>query len=109
MNETVKSRLSHALPAVLLTAGLLMPLLHILEPSFLSPALIVRELKADNLEKAKKLGLMDCIECGCCAFVCPAKVNLIQRIRLGKGIVRQKMAEEKAKAAAKSDAKGGAK
>ncbi len=75
----------------------------------LSPALIVRELKADNLEKAKKLGLMDCIECGCCAFVCPAKVNLIQRIRLGKGLVRQKMAEEKAKAAAKSDAKGGAK
>lgn len=67
----------------------------------LSPALIVRELKAGNLEKAKSFGLMDCIECGCCAFVCPAKVNLIQRIRLGKGLVRQKMAEEKAKAAAK--------
>lgn len=65
----------------------------------LSPALIVRELKAGNIEKAKSFGLMDCIECGCCAFVCPAKVNLIQRIRLGKGIVRQKMAEEKAKAA----------
>ena len=68
----------------------------------LSPALIVRELKAGNIEKAKSFGLMDCIECGCCAFVCPAKVNLIQRIRLGKGIVRQKMAEEKAKAAAKA-------
>ena len=65
----------------------------------LSPALIVRELKAGNIDKAKSFGLMDCIECGCCAFVCPAKVNLIQRIRLGKGIVRQKMAEEKAKAA----------
>ncbi len=72
----------------------------------LSPALIVRELKAGNLEKAKSFGLMDCIECGCCAFVCPAKVNLIQRIRLGKGLVRQKMAEEKAKAAAKA-AQGG--
>ena len=70
----------------------------------LSPALIVRELKAGNLEKAKSFGLMDCIECGCCAFVCPAKVNLIQRIRLGKGLVRQKMAEEKAKAAAKAAA-----
>ena len=70
----------------------------------LSPALIVRELKAGNLEKAKSFGLMDCIECGCCAFVCPAKVNLIQRIRLGKGIVRQKIAEEKAKAAAKAAA-----
>lgn len=72
----------------------------------LSPALIVRELKAGNLDKAKSLGLMDCIECGCCAFVCPAKVNLIQRIRLGKGLVRQKIAEEKAKAATKE---GGAK
>ena len=70
----------------------------------LSPALIVRELKAGNLEKAKSFGLMDCIECGCCAFVCPAKANLIQRIRLGKGLVRQKMAEEKAKAAAKAAA-----
>jgi electron transport complex protein RnfC len=70
----------------------------------LSPALIVRELKAGNLDKAKSFGLMDCIECGCCAFICPAKVNLIQRIRLGKGLVRQKMAEEKAKAAAKAAA-----
>ena len=73
----------------------------------LSPALIVRELKAGNLDKAKNFGLMDCIECGCCAFVCPAKVNLIQRIRLGKGIVRQKMAEERAKAAAKAASEGG--
>lgn len=73
----------------------------------LSPALIVRELKAGNIDKAKSFGLMDCIECGCCAFVCPAKVNLIQRIRLGKGIVRQKMAEEKAKAAAKAASEGG--
>ena len=69
----------------------------------LSPALIVRELKAGNIAKAKSFGLMDCIECGCCAFVCPAKVNLIQRIRLGKGIVRQQMAEAKAKAAAKAE------
>ena len=73
----------------------------------LSPALIVRELKAGNLDKAKSFGLMDCIECGCCAFVCPAKVNLIQRIRLGKGLVRQKMAEEKAKAAAQASKEGG--
>ena len=73
----------------------------------LSPALIVRELKAGNLDKAKNFGLMDCIECGCCAFVCPAKVNLIQRIRLGKGIVRQKMAEERAKTAAKAASEGG--
>lgn len=63
----------------------------------LNPVLIIRELKAGNYEKAKKFGLMDCIECGCCAFVCPAHISIVQRVRLGKGIIRQKMAEERAK------------
>lgn len=64
----------------------------------LSPVLILREMKAGNYAKAKRFGLMDCIECGCCAFVCPAKVAIVQRIRLGKNVVRQQMAEEKIKA-----------
>lgn len=66
----------------------------------LSPVLMVRVLKAGNLEKAKRYGLMDCIECGCCAFVCPAHVKIVQRVRLGKNLVRAKMAEERAKAEA---------
>jgi len=66
----------------------------------LYPALIKDSLEADNIAAAKKYGLMDCIECGCCAFVCPAHIKLVQRIRLGKGIVRQQMAEERAKKAA---------
>ncbi len=65
----------------------------------LAPVMIIRELKAGNIDKAKKYGLMDCIECGCCAFVCPANVRLVQRIRIGKGIVRAKMAEARAQAA----------
>ncbi len=63
----------------------------------LTPVMIIRELKAGNLDKARKFGLMDCIECGCCAFVCPAHINIVQRIRLGKALLRQKMAEQKAK------------
>ena len=63
----------------------------------LNPVLIVRELKAGNIDKAKRFGLMDCIECGCCAFVCPAHISIVQRVRLGKALVRQKMAEERAK------------
>lgn len=66
----------------------------------LSPVLMVRELKAGNYDKAKRFGLMDCIECGCCVYVCPAHINIVQRIRLGKGVIRQKMAEERAKQAA---------
>lgn len=66
----------------------------------LNPVLIVRELKAGNLDKAKRYGLMDCIECGCCAYSCPANIRIVQRVRLGKGQVRAKMAEERAKAEA---------
>ena len=44
--------------------------------------------------------IMNCMECGCCAYVCPAHVKIVQRVRLGKGIVRMKMAEERAKAEA---------
>lgn len=66
-------------------------------PMHLSPVLMIRELKADNTAKAKKFGLMDCIECGCCSYVCPANICLVQRIRMGKGIVRAQMAAERAK------------
>lgn len=41
MSETVRKRLVHALLAFLLSAGLLLPLLGILHPSFLSPAVLL--------------------------------------------------------------------
>ncbi|MGN0729862.1 electron transport complex subunit RsxC [Treponema sp.] len=67
----------------------------------LSPVLMVRELKTGCIDKAKKLGLMDCVECGCCAYICPANVRLVQRFRIGKSIVREQMAAAKAKEAVK--------
>lgn len=72
----------------------------------LAPVMMLRSLKAGDIDKAKRYGLMDCIECGCCAFVCPAHIRIVQRVRLGKGLVRAKMAEERAKAEA-AKAKGG--
>lgn len=75
----------------------------------LNPVLMVRALNAENVDKAKKLGLMDCIECGCCAYTCPAGVKIVQRVRLGKAIVRQQMAEARAKAEALAKANGEAK
>ena len=41
MSESVRSRLTHALLSMLLAAGLLLPLMGILEPSFLSPSLLL--------------------------------------------------------------------
>ena len=75
----------------------------------LSPVMMLRALKENDVEKAKRFGLMDCIECGCCAFVCPAHIKIVQRVRLGKAVVRAKIAAERAKQAKSSEAKEGAK
>lgn len=66
----------------------------------LVPVMIARSLKAGDIEEAKKYGLMDCVECGSCAWVCPAHVKLVQRFRVGKGIVRAEMAKARAAQAA---------
>ncbi len=68
-----------------------------------TPVMIARALKTNDIETAKYYGLMNCVECGTCAYVCPANVRLIHRFRLGKMIARKKDAAAKAKL----DAKGG--
>ena len=43
---------------------------------------------------AKKYGAMDCIECGSCAYVCPARRPLVQSIRLAKKKIRARGANK---------------
>jgi electron transport complex protein RnfC len=72
----------------------------------LAPVMIARSLKKGNYEAAMKFGLMDCCECGSCAYICPAHVHLVQQFRLGKAVVRAQQRAAKAKAAAKETAGG---
>ena len=47
--------------------------------------------EAGDYETAAKLGgALHCIECGVCAYVCPARRPLIQSIRKTKQEVRKK-------------------
>jgi electron transport complex protein RnfC len=32
----------------------------------------------------KKYHITSCVECGCCAYICPASIPLVQLIRMGK-------------------------
>jgi electron transport complex protein RnfC len=54
----------------------------------LMPTAIERQVKAHNAEELRALNIMTCMECGSCAFVCPANRPLVQSMRLGKAIVR---------------------
>ena len=50
-------------------------------------------------EEMKHVHMMDCIECGCCAYNCPACVPLVLAFRSGKQIVRDQMAAAASKKA----------
>lgn len=38
----------------------------------------------DLFDGLTEFNINDCIECGCCTYVCPADRNLVQWIRQGK-------------------------
>jgi electron transport complex protein RnfC len=54
----------------------------------LSPALLSVALEGGDFKEAEQIGLLDCIECGTCSFVCPAHRHLVQRFRVGKQQLR---------------------
>lgn len=59
-------------------------------PMHLMPMYIDAYTIAGDFSGAKKYGCNDCIECGCCTYVCPAKRPLIQTIKLAKKIVKER-------------------
>ena len=63
----------------------------------LAPTLIDKAVEERDFDSMKELSLMDCIECGACTFACPAKRYLTQSCRLGKALLRNEAAKEKAK------------
>ena len=63
-------------------------------PMHLMPLYLHRYEEADDLEGLERMHLLDCIECGSCAYTGPAKIHLVQSFRAGK----QKLRDAKAKA-----------
>jgi len=62
-------------------------------PLGLIPAELARLVKNSKWERLKDYHIMDCMECGCCAYVCPARIPIIQLIKLGKAEVQTKDAK----------------
>lgn len=59
-------------------------------PMGLMPTTLAQLVDFEDLTEAEKLGVLDCIECGTCTFVCPARRQLLQSIRYGKYQIMQK-------------------
>ena len=48
------------------------------------PIKLADAAERDDFETFETSGGMECIECGSCAYVCPAKRHLVQSMRYGK-------------------------
>ena len=59
-------------------------------PMRLEPTEIVQAVKKQDWDEAERFYCHACIECGSCAFVCPAHIPLVQYIRMGKQFIRGK-------------------
>ena len=59
----------------------------------LQPLYMYRFVNAGRIEELQRLHLMDCMECGSCAFTCPGKLPLVVRFRKGKQMVREASAK----------------
>jgi electron transport complex protein RnfC len=64
-------------------------------PSGLVPCELSILGEADRLLDMAGVNVLDCIECGVCTYVCPAKRPIVQWIRIGKGAVLKDRAARK--------------
>ena len=59
-------------------------------PLFLNPSqlgLLASHQRYD--QTVEEFHLMDCFECGCCTFVCPSHIPLVQKFRMAKKAIRK--------------------
>ena len=64
-------------------------------PMSLIPSELHRSVEKGDLNTAKLFDIGLCSECGACAYVCPAKRNLVQMNRLAKGRLRTYQQKQK--------------
>ena len=63
-------------------------------PMHLEPLELSNAADRGDIDTLKAYYIMNCMECGCCSFICPAKRHLVQNIRLGKALVNKAKREQ---------------
>jgi len=53
-------------------------------PALLLPQSLNWQIRNNLLDEATDSGLGECIECGCCDYVCPSHIPLVEWFRFGK-------------------------
>ncbi len=62
-------------------------------PMHLNPSKLGVLARRNEFEKmGESFHLFDCFECGCCSYVCPSNIPLVQYFRLAKQVLKEKKA-----------------
>ncbi len=59
-------------------------------PAFLSPTNLAQLVKNNKFDSLDEYGIVACIECGTCSYVCPSHIPLLDYIRHGKLELRRR-------------------
>lgn len=54
-------------------------------PMHLMPLYLALFSQKEDMESCEKYDVMSCVECGCCQYICPASVPIVQFIKTAKG------------------------
>ena len=71
----------------------------------LLPLYLYQYERKDDADQLARLHVSDCIECGCCAYICPGRLPLVQSIKSGKTKAQQAAAAQKAAEVARTGGK----
>ena len=63
-------------------------------PMHLTPLFMNMFAKARRWSEVEEYRIMDCMECGCCQYICPARIPLVQQFRTAKFAIRQQAAKK---------------
>ena len=63
-------------------------------PMHLTPLFINMFAKARRWSEVEEYRIMDCMECGSCQYICPARIPLVQQFRTAKFAIRQQAAKK---------------
>ena len=58
-------------------------------PMNLNPAFVYRAMRMGEQERLPQLHLEDCMECGCCSYICPSHIPLADLVRQARTILAE--------------------
>lgn len=64
-------------------------------PCGLMPMEMAARIRRDDMSGAMERGLMDCVSCGSCSYVCPSHIPLVQYFQHARGVMARRKDDER--------------